>query len=410
MAPAGFPEPEHLRQHIGGWIKKHSEFAGLLPFLAALNFAGSGKDIMISFCHAYFADYYFGGLRAEMELALRKCLGNITIRYAETPLATPGKDNGSEPFADFFCSERNAPVMEAARHLCADSDHVCHFLILRGGSGTGKSHLLTTMARALGNLFSERAILRIQARFFNPAASPEAFWRRRRALLLDDLQEVIHDSERQRSISACIDFALAAPGFYRLVVACSGDISGFGPKLYQRLERGLLLNLHAADLAARIQYTELESRRLGLSLPKNRITLIARQIQEIPAIAGVLQKYKFFCKLGGPTFSHDMLADIAIPDRTSGGWQRILMLVADRLALKPAEILSKNRRQEFVLARHAAMFLCRVKLGLSYPELGRIFGGMDHSTVMHGIKKIQKLRASDSDMHKLLTELENELD
>ena len=80
--------------------------------------------------------------------------------------------------------------------------------------------------------------------------------------------------------------------------------------------------------------------------------------------------------------------------------------MARGLNLRPEDILGGKRRPNLVLARQVAMYLCRQKLGLSYPELGRAFGGRDHSTVIHAIKKIKKLLISDKDVQRLVTQLE----
>jgi chromosomal replication initiator protein len=84
----------------------------------------------------------------------------------------------------------------------------------------------------------------------------------------------------------------------------------------------------------------------------------------------------------------------------------IVGLVSRGFNLAPEDILGTRRKPDFVLARQVAMYLCRRKLGLSYPELGKAFG-RDHSTVIHAIKKIQALPQTDKVLHKLVTDLEN---
>ena len=89
------------------------------------------------------------------------------------------------------------------------------------------------------------------------------------------------------------------------------------------------------------------------------------------------------------------------------GCREILGSVARGFNLRTEDILGARRRPDLVLARQVAMYLCRRKLGLSYPELGRAFGGRDHSTVIHAVKKIHKLLETDKVVHNLVTELEN---
>ncbi len=81
-------------------------------------------------------------------------------------------------------------------------------------------------------------------------------------------------------------------------------------------------------------------------------------------------------------------------------------ILAQTAGCEPEDILGTRRKPDFVLARQVAMYLCRRKLGLSYPELGKAFG-RGHSTVIHAIKKIQALPQTDKVLHKLVTDLEN---
>ena len=88
------------------------------------------------------------------------------------------------------------------------------------------------------------------------------------------------------------------------------------------------------------------------------------------------------------------------------GCREILGEVARKLNLKAEDVLGGKRRPDLVLARQISMYICRKKLGLSYPELGRAFGGRDHSTVIYAINKIKKLMVSNKSVHQLVTEIE----
>ena len=94
-----------------------------------------------------------------------------------------------------------------------------------------------------------------------------------------------------------------------------------------------------------------------------------------------------------------------VADKTPGCLE-ILGVVARAMNLRPEDVLGGKRRPDLVLARQVSMYICRRKLGLSYPELGRAFGGKDHSTVIYAIKKIKKILVSDKALQQLVTELE----
>ena len=80
-------------------------------------------------------------------------------------------------------------------------------------------------------------------------------------------------------------------------------------------------------------------------------------------------------------------------------------VVAREYNVQPRDILGIVRKRNVVQARQTAMYLCRELMGSSYPQLGRIFGGKDHSTVMHSIKKIDKMQADNKEMKTMLTRL-----
>ena len=146
---------------------------------------------------------------------------------------------------------------------------------------------------------------------------------------------------------------------------------------------------------------------MDLNLTRAQIMSICRHSARFSAILGLLQKIEFYGKLTGQEFTPEELEKLAHPANQPASWQKITGRVALRLGVRQADLLGPSRKQEHVFARQAAMYLCRNGLGLSYPELGRLFGGRDHATVIHGIRKIQQLRKVDKDINNLLTELEN---
>ena len=91
------------------------------------------------------------------------------------------------------------------------------------------------------------------------------------------------------------------------------------------------------------------------------------------------------------------------------GCREILGEVARGLNLRPEDILGGKRRPDLVLARQVAMYLCRQKLGLSYPELGRAFGGRDHSTVIHACKSVENMLVTDPLLKSIAQEIEKKI-
>lgn len=317
------------------------------------------------------------------------------------PKASPPDDS----LNDFIVSARNELALAAARNACK-SEPDQFFLVIHGATDSGKSHLLGCIRHSLVSALGNDAIFHARATAFCPWQDPEHFWSSSRALLLDDLQEM--SIRQQRRLVAYMDAAFQSKCWHRMVFTVFGQtMPAFEERLAARLKKALTVELYQADLSARIAWIE-KMANPALHLNRKQILTLARHANHISALNGLLQKLEFYANLTGHILTPEELEKISAPADHPAAWRVIINQVGKRLALSPNDILGTSRRHEFVVARQIAMFLCRHKLGLSYPELGRLFGGKDHSTVMHGIKKIEYLRHVDKDMHILLTELENE--
>lgn len=393
-------------------IKANSSLSGLSACLAALIFSFKESTLQIDFKYPHYKSFYKSQFQRGIESLLYQSFGNhISINYRVVKQEkTPERERLAfspthDPFSRFIPGARNGPVLAAARLFCEGQAPAT--LILTGPSGCGKSLLLNCIAIALVKLHGHNyARIQSAARFTDRDLSNE-IWSDSGAIVLDDLQDIAGDAQKQQKLATCMDSSLKHNG--RIAFAlCGNDLGIFTARLMQRLSRGLVLEIFPPDLSTRIAFTEKIAKSLGLNLKREQILALSRHSSQLSTIEGLLQKFRLYAMLDPNLPDPETLEKLTLSQNSAPGWQRILMRVAERLEIKPADIIGASRRQEFVIARQAAMFLCRLKLGLSYPELGRIFGGRDHSTVMHGIKKIQRLRQTDRVLHNLLTELEME--
>lgn len=331
---------------------------------------------------------------------------------------------------------------------CVDT---CRVFVLCGKSGTGKTHLLRAISAALAaRSGADRVVNGSAARFcaevglWRDDASAESahfwadrFWAGCDALVLDDLQELAGDSRRQALVAACMDACPgqevtpwhSAPGhnsaqesaaaassrataMRRMVFAHAGpaaELRHLDERLRSRLESGLVLELLEPDLDVRLRYLQREARARGLELARDQLLYLAQRCTQFSLLQGLLHKVAAFAALNGRPPRQADLENIVSTGGSvrPSGCRDILGSVARGFNLRPEDLLGARRRPDHVLARQVAMYLCRRKLGLSYPELGRAFGGRDHSTVIHAVKKIRRLLETDKGMHTLVTELEN---
>ncbi|MBD5641935.1 MAG: hypothetical protein HDQ91_05910 [Desulfovibrio sp.] len=405
----------HLFDKLGPFLAAAPEFSHLASALPALQFSFSGSTLQVAFTHPYFFPFFNQHLRNDFEKACCLCAGrqlNFQYNPSKTPKAAPLQFPDREepdPFDSFLCSPRNLAALKCARELCAASEAGLHLVIFHGAPASGKSRLLSTLAAALRAFEKQKEIMNCRAEALATHLPPEQFWQETRALILDDLHDMAGHVSLQKLLAILIDYASSSSFPAKIVLSLpSRDTGIFNARLHHRLEQGLFMELYPADFTLRLTFAEKRAAELGLRLSKTQLLGIARHSRSIPSIAGVLQKLNFYVNLQDQFPDENMLEKLAAPEAGEPAWQQSLLRVAAKMGIRPADITGKSRRQEFVIARQAAMYICRLKFGLSYPELGRIFGGRDHATVMHGIKKIQQLRQSDKVLHNLLTELEQE--
>ena len=162
------------------------------------------------------------------------------------------------------------------------------------------------------------------------------------------------------------------------------------------------------DLDVRLRYLQLMCKERRLSLTREQLLFLAQRCSQFRLLQGLMLKVGAYCAVKGRNLTQLDLENIVrtgVAEKMPG-CREILSDVAKSLNLKTEDVLGGKRRPDLVLARQIAMYVCRKKLGLSYPELGRAFGGRDHSTVIHSIKKINKLLVSDKRVQALVTELE----
>lgn len=401
---------------FASWFARHKR--ALFEEALQRHFAGTPLPEII-----YERTFCATGFRAPAEAASPA----LPVFNVESPGQTPYAGfRQSEPqatekqdFSAFICNGKNAFPLAVAREIAEkNAGEAYNPFLLCGRSGTGKTHLLQTLAAAFEQKSQPgRVIYRSAARFCaeNPhwAHCPEAFWQHCDVLLLDDMQDLIGQPAWQQKVIACMD---ACPGAAsergrQMAFAFAGSaqaLKALGERLHSRLESGLVVELMEPDLEVRLRYLQALCRQRRLSFNREQLLFLAQRCAQFRLLQGLLLKVEAFAAIHGRNLTPADLENIL---RTGGaerppGCREILAEVARGLNLRPEDILGAKRRPDLVLARQVAMYVCRQKLGLSYPELGRAFGGRDHSTVIHAVKKIKKLLISDKDVQRLVTELE----
>jgi chromosomal replication initiator protein len=339
---------------------------------------------------------------------------------AAAPL-TAGFDaaaSGIDPsltFNDFVTGSANVLALNAAQRMAAAETPQFSPLYLKGSTGQGKTHLLHAIANGFlaarpgARVFycsAERFMIEfVQAVRQNEMIEFKNRLRGFDMLLVDDIQFIIGKASTQEEFLHTIDALLSAGK--RLVVAADRApqaLDGVEQRLLSRLSMGLVADILAADIELRRQILEHRlSRFTSAQVPQDVVEFLARTInRNVRELVGGLNKLIAFAQLTGQQVSlqlaEEQLTDILSANRRRITIDEIQRTVCQFYRVDRSEMASKRRARAVVRPRQVAMYLAKVLTPRSYPEIGRKFGGRDHSTVIHAVRLIEDLRRRDADM------------
>ncbi|WP_225871567.1 chromosomal replication initiator protein DnaA [Qipengyuania atrilutea] len=331
-------------------------------------------------------------------------------------------------FAAFVTGEANVLACNAAQRMSASEQPQFSPLYLKAATGQGKTHLLHAIGHSYLNAHPRARIFYCSAERFmvefvqalkqNQMIEFKARLRSFDLLLVDDIQFIIGKASAQEELLYTID-ALLAEG-KRLVFAADRApqaLDGVEPRLLSRLSMGLVADIQAADIELRRSILESKLTRFApLEVPDDVIDFLARTItRNIRELVGGLNKLIAYAQLTGQEVSlqlaEEQLTDILSANRRRITIDEIQRTVCQFYRIDRSEMSSKRRARAVVRPRQVAMYLSKVLTPRSYPEIGRKFGGRDHSTVIHAVRLIEDLRTRDADMdgdvRSLLRQLES---
>ncbi len=340
---------------------------------------------------------------------------------------TVGLDS-SLTFTTFVTGSANVLACNAAQRMAATETPQFSPLYLKGATGQGKTHLLHAIGHAYlaahprARIFycsAERFMIEfVQALRQNLMIEFKSRLRGFDLLLVDDIQFIIGKASAQEELLYTID-ALLAEG-KRLVFAADRApqaLDGVEQRLLSRLSMGLVADIQAADIELRRSILEHRLARFSpADVPADVIEFLARTInRNVRELVGGLNKLIAYAQLTGQEVSlqlaEEQLTDILSANRRRITIDEIQRTVCQFYRVDRTEMSSKRRARAVVRPRQVAMYLAKVLTPRSYPEIGRKFGGRDHSTVIHAVRLIEELRTRDADMdgdvRSLLRQLES---
>ncbi len=320
-------------------------------------------------------------------------------------------------FDTFIVGKPNELAHAAARRVAEGGPVTFNPLFLYGGVGLGKTHLMHAIAHELKQRSPELNVLYLSAEQFmyrfitalreRKMMDFKQLFRSVDVLMVDDVQFIGGKDSTQEEFFHTFN-ALVDSGKQIIISAdrAPGEIKDLEERIKSRLQCGLVVDLHPTDYELRLgilqskvevysaQYPELEIADGVLEFLAHRISTNVRVLE------GALTRLFAFASLVGREITLDLtqdcLSDVLKASDRKVTVEEIQRKVSEHYNIRLSDMIGPKRVRNYARPRQIAMYLAKKMTSRSLPEIGRRFGGRDHTTVMHGVRRIEELMALDS--------------
>jgi chromosomal replication initiator protein len=332
--------------------------------------------------------------------------------------------NPKYTFKNFVVGASNQFAHAASLAVAEAPARAYNPLFIYGGVGLGKTHLLNS----IGNYVAERGDLRIAyvttEQFTNEVINSIRYdkmvelrkrYRNVDMLLIDDIQFLAGKERTQEEFFHTFNTLYEAG---KQIVLSSDrfpkEMPSMEERLRSRFEWGLIADLQPPDVETRIAILRKKSEDEGIAIGEDVVQLLAVNLKSnIREIEGALIRLGAYASLTGHIITVEMaknvLRDLLGGKRKVITTEDIQEAVANRYHIKVSDLKSKRRTKTLVHPRQLAMYLCRELTDASFPEIGRDFGGKDHTTIIHACKQVQKSLEKDSSLRTTLNSITEEV-
>lgn len=323
-------------------------------------------------------------------------------------------------FASFVVGNCNELARAACLAVAEQPGRQYNPLFIFGGAGLGKTHLIT----AVGNHFLQQhpaAMVHygsaevftnelIQAMRFDGIARFHDKYRQLDCLLLDDIQFLAGRERTQEEFFHTFN-ALYQAGKQIVVTSdkMPKDIAGLEKRLRTRFEWGLMVDLQPPDEETKVAILQKKAAERGLDLPRKVAGYLAQQPEgNVRVLEGYLTRIIAISSFQGVEVTLDLVKRVVGPlvSERQVSIDEVLTVVAGQFGVKVSDLKGSRKTREVSHPRQVAMYLARRLTRSSFPEIGRSFGGKDHSTVVKGVKKIEELLRDNPELAELVRSTE----
>jgi chromosomal replication initiator protein len=323
----------------------------------------------------------------------------------------PSRLNPSFTFNTFVTGKANQLARAGAIQVAERPGVAYNPFFIYGGVGLGKTHLI----QAIGNfvlehnsaakvryIHSEQYVSDVVRAYQHKAFDDfKRYYHSLDLLLIDDIQFFGGKNRTQEEFFYAFNALIEA--HKQVIITCDSypkEISGMEERLISRFGWGLTVAVEPPELEMRVAILLKKALMENIVLDENVAFFIAKHIRSnVRELEGALKRVLAYSRFTGHSLSLDLareaLKDLLAVQNRQISIENIQKTVADYYKIKVAEMYSKKRSRIVARPRQMAMAISKELTPLSLPDIGEAFGGRDHTTVLHGYRKIAELRASD---------------
>ncbi|MBB1162990.1 chromosomal replication initiator protein DnaA [Aquariibacter albus] len=351
--------------------------------------------------------------------------GGPAVRASDTPALATHRLNASLTFENLVPGRANQMARTAALHVAGAPGVMYNPLFIYGGVGLGKTHLIHAVGNALLRDKPDARILYLHAEQFisdvvknyqrKTFDELKAKYHSLDLLLIDDVQFFAGKERTQEEFFNAFEALLAK----RAHIIMTSDtypkgLADIDERLTSRFDAGLTVAIEPPELEMRVAILLKKSESEGAPMPEDVAFFVAKNVRaNVRELEGALRKVLAYAR-----FSHkdiniglarEALKDLLSIQNRQISVENIQKTVADFYKIKVADMYSKKRPASIARPRQIAMYLAKELTQKSLPEIGELFGGRDHTTVLHAVRKIGGERQKNSELNQQLHVLEQTL-
>jgi len=393
---------------------------------------------------------YYGLIKESLDQATRK-KNDLVFTVKQTPQKTENKKNLATPlfekseerpevieaitqvglkpdfnFDTFAVSSTNQMAYAAAQAVVKSPGKAYNPFFLYGGVGVGKTHLMQAVGNAIlvknprtklvyctGEEFTNEIVEAIRKKTTDEFKKK---YRTVKVLLVDDIQFIAGREKVQEEFFHTFNSLWRVGG--QIVLTSDqppSEIKKLEARLRSRFEGGLIIDIQPPDFELRTAILLIKSQQRGINLPIALAKLIASNISSTRGLEGFLAKIINETQVKNIPLSAELITALLGTTNGNEGYRRlvkpkeIISAIASHFNLKVSEILGTRRLKKIALARQISMYLLRNDLKIPLMEVGRLLGGKDHTTIIHGVEKITKLLPESEDLRVDIAEIRKKL-